>query len=189
MPWRGGARKLEPRRLLRHIAAPMPEPAMTLRIRPYRPEDCASVLAICIAAFTPIHEGFEQALGAAIFERQYHDWKEHYAETLRGIPELGDDKRVYVAEADGAVVGFIFTLFDEKRKTGEIGLNAVAPDWQRRGIGRALYDFALRDLKARGAEVASVGTGGDAAHEPARRAYAAVGFDKSIPGQYLFKLL
>jgi GNAT superfamily N-acetyltransferase len=57
------------------------------------------------------------------------------------------------------------------------------------GIGRALYNFALDDLKSRGAVIACVGTGGDAAHEAARRAYEAIGFDKAIPGLHLFKVL
>jgi NAD(P)-dependent dehydrogenase (short-subunit alcohol dehydrogenase family) len=58
-----------------------------------------------------------------------------------------------------------------------------------RGIGRAMYEFALNNLKERGAEIACVGTGGDASHAPARRAYQAIGFDKAIPGLHLFKVL
>ena len=58
--------------------------------------------------------------------------------------------QVYVAELDGAVAGFVFTLFDAKRKTGEIGLNAVDPRLQSQG---AIYEFALLDLKVRGAEI------------------------------------
>lgn len=53
----------------------------------------------------------------------------------------------------------------------------------------AKYAFALADLKARGAEIAQVGTGADVAHERVRRAYEAAGFDKAIPGLYLFKML
>ena len=52
-----------------------------------------------------------------------------------------------------------------------------------------MHEFALKDLKERGAEIACVGTGGDAAHAPARRAYQAVGFDKALPGLHLFKVL
>ena len=77
--------------------------------------------------------------------------------------------KVYVAELDDAVAGFVFTLFDAKRKTGEIGLNAVDPRLQGQGIGRAMYEFALTDLKERGAEIAYVGTGGDPAPTGAQR--------------------
>ena len=63
------------------------------------------------------------------------------------------------------------------------------PNCRADGIGRAMYEFALKNLKERGAEIACVGTGGDAAHAPARRAYQAIGFDKAIPGLHLFKVL
>ena len=53
----------------------------------------------------------------------------------------------------------------------------------------ALYEHALARLKARGAEIAYVGTGGDAAHEPARRAYEGLGFDRSIPAVHYYRTL
>ena len=162
---------------------------MKLEIRPYKKADCARVLEICITAFEPIHRGFEEALGSRIFKLQYQDWKEQYAATLRKISTRDSDRRVHVVELDGVVAGFIFTIMDAKRKTGEIGLNAVDPRLHGRGIGRAMHEFALKDLKERGAEIACVGTGGDAAHAPARRAYQAVGFDKALPGLHLFKVL
>jgi ribosomal protein S18 acetylase RimI-like enzyme len=162
---------------------------MSLIIRPYTKTDYEQVLAICIAAFEPIHRGFETALGRRVFELQYNDWRGDYAETLRGISPEDASTKVYVAERDGAIAAFIFTRIDAKRKTGEIGLNAVDPKLQGNGIGKEMYEFALADLKARGAEIAQVGTGGDAAHEPARRAYEAAGFDRAIPGLHLFKVL
>ena len=162
---------------------------MTLVIRPYRKADRARVLEICIAAFEPIHNGFREALGSRVFKLQYQDWREQYAATLRKISTRDPVRKVHVVELDGAVAGFIFTVMDAKRKTGEIGLNAVDPRVQGRGIGRAMYEFALKDLKERGAAIACVGTGGDAAHAPARRAYQAIGFDKALPGLHLFKVL
>ena len=162
---------------------------MRLVVRLYTEADYARVLDICIAAFEPIHQGFEQTLGRRIFAVQYRDWREQYADTLSKIAPADTHRRVHVAEADGIIAGFIFTFVDAQRKTGEIGLNGVHPQFQGRGIGRAIYAFALKDLKERGAEIACVGTGGDAAHEPARSAYASVGFDKAIPGMFLFKVL
>ncbi|MBL8643260.1 MAG: GNAT family N-acetyltransferase [Rhodospirillaceae bacterium] len=162
---------------------------MTVTLRPYTPADYQPALDICIAAFAPIHEGFAEALGPKVFALQYHDWKERYAETFNGIASAGETTKVYVAEVDGAVAGFVFTVLDAARKTGEIGLNAVDPKRQGRGVGRAMYAFALADLKSRGAEIAYVGTGGDVAHGSARRAYEAVGFDKVIPSLHLFKTL
>jgi ribosomal protein S18 acetylase RimI-like enzyme len=158
-------------------------------MRSYEQGDYERALEICIAAFEPIHGGFETALGSKIFRLRYHDWKEQYAVYLSGISPANAGTKVYVAVLDGTVAGFIFTTMDTERKIGQIGLNAVDPRTQGQGIGKTMYDFALRDLKERGAEIAYVGTGGDKAHEPARRAYEAVGFDKVIPGAHFFKVL
>ena len=162
---------------------------MGLRIRPYEAGDYERVLEICIAAFTPIHKGFEAALGHEIFALRLHDWKEQYAKQLSGIDPKNAVTKVSVAEEDDAVVGFMFTIMEAERKTGEIGLNAADPRAQGRGIGKAMYEFALADLKQRGAEVAYVGTGGDAAHAPARAAYEAMGFDRVIPSIHYFRRL
>jgi ribosomal protein S18 acetylase RimI-like enzyme len=162
---------------------------MNTTIRRYRTEDRDAVLEICIAAFTPIHEGFEAALGQDIFQLQYKDWKQNYATIIDGIDIDDDMTVVHVAEREGTIVGFIFTSMDAPKATGEIGLNAVLPELQGQGIGRSLYEFALEDLKRRGAKAAYVGTGGDAAHAPARRAYEAAGFDRVIPSVHLFRTL
>ncbi len=160
-----------------------------LLIRPYAEADYAATLDVCVAAFAPIHEGFARALGPRLFDLQYADWKERYAATLGDIPRADANTIVFVAVEDSAIVGFVFAVLDPARRTGEIGLNAVAPDRQRRGIGEAMYAFALDDLKRRGAEIAYVGTGGDDAHAPARAAYRALGFDKTILSLHLFKVL
>jgi ribosomal protein S18 acetylase RimI-like enzyme len=160
-----------------------------VRIRPWQVADYPRALEICVAAFTPIHRGFEDALGPEIFARQYHDWKEQYARLLGGFPPADPNTRVFVAEEDGVVLGFVVTSLDPVRGVGEIGLNAVDPARQGSGIGRAMYEYVLEDLKRRGAVVAYVGTGGDRAHARARAAYAAVGFDRAIPALHLFKKL
>lgn len=162
---------------------------MSYRIRPYETGDHERVLEICIAAFTPIHALFEQTLGRGVFERQYRDWQRDYARTFENITTDDPANRVHVVEDSDEIVAFVFTHLDPEKKTGEIGLNAVDPARQSQGIGKAMYRFALEDLKSRGAEVAYVGTGGDAAHAPARAAYDAVGFDKAIPSLHLFREL
>ena len=78
----------------------------------------------------------------------------------RIIPSLALPTDVGPDDPFGAVVGFIFTVMDARRKTGEIGLNAVDPKLQGRGIGRAMYEFALNNLKERGAEMPASGPAG-----------------------------
>lgn len=59
-----------------------------------------------------------------------------------------------VAEEDGQVVGMIRGVFDGSRAI--IYIASVHPDYQRRGIGRALVRAIAERFKARGAQNLSV---------------------------------
>lgn len=98
----------------------------------------------------------------------------------------GDSAHVRVAEKQGKVAGFI--MFYENVAPGivEIGNNAVDPDCQRLGIGTKMYEYALAELKRLGMQYAQVGTGGDASHASARRAYEKAGFSASVPGVHYY---
>ncbi len=158
-------------------------------IREYRSSDHDAALRICIAAFTPVHEGFREALGDELFGIEHSNWQAEYRKTFAKVGDGDGPDQVFVAEQDAQLVGFVFTHIDQSRKMGEIGLNAVDPDWQGKGIGRTLYARAIDHLKRIGAKAVYVGTGGDAAHAPARKAYEAVGFDRAIPSLHLYRLL
>jgi len=55
-------------------------------------------------------------------------------------------------------------------------LLAVHPEFQKRGIATQLNEAALDAMKAVGAKLAIVETGGDDGHAPARRAYEKAGY-------------
>jgi GNAT superfamily N-acetyltransferase len=157
-------------------------------IRLYEPRDFDRVHEVCVGAFTPVHQGFEQALGPEMFAREYPGWQARYADDIRAL--IADPNiQLHVVENAGVVVGFVATRIDPARKVGELGLNAIDPGHQGKGVGKEMYAFALRNLKERGADYVYVGTGADAAHAPARAAYEAVGFDRSIPVVYYYKRL
>ena len=78
---------------------------------------------------------------------------------------------------------------DNEAKVGEIGLNAVHPDNSGQGIGTEMYKFAVDKLKLGGMQVATVATGGDPSHEPARRAYEKSGFNVQIPSVWMCQIL
>jgi len=65
---------------------------------------------------------------------------------------------------------------------------AVEPDFQGRGIGTALTEFALEQMKDAGLSVAMVETGGDPGHSPARQTYEKAGF-RLLPIARYFKKL
>ena len=97
--------------------------------------------------------------------------------------------QMFVAEIEIDIVAFCAVTMDQASKVGEIDLNAVDPDYQGRGIGAAMYEHALEQMRDAGMKVATVGTGGDPSHAPARRAYEKVGFGPSIPSIYYYRTL
>jgi GNAT superfamily N-acetyltransferase len=88
---------------------------------------------------------------------------------------------VFAAEQAGAVVGFVSIRMNHETRVGEIGLNAVHPEHAGKGLGTAMYEFAAARMKNAGMRVATVSTGGDPSHAPARRAYEKGGFAVHIP--------
>ena len=149
---------------------------MRPRIRPFEDRDAEAVVDLSLRTWTPVFASLEQVLGSDIFGRLHPDWRE---DQRRAVQEVCAEikGRVWVAEVDGATVGFVATgVFDPERSMGEISMLAVDPDYQDGGIGTALAEFALERLKDAGMRVAMVETGGDPGHAAARRTYEKAGF-------------
>ena len=159
-----------------------------LRFRAFESTDVERVLEICRLAFTPIFEGLRQNVGAELFDRFYSGSADRQIGDLRALCETRGDEMVFVAEWDG-VVGFVTVSMTPNESVGEIGLNAVHPDFGCRGIGRDMIAFALARLKERGIVAVKVATGGDRSHAPARRTYEKAGFTSAVPSVTMFKLL
>lgn len=157
-------------------------------IRPALASDLHEMQAIRTAAFAPIFASFRHMLGDEVYELAQRHEDEAQSELL---PSLLDDGHwsVFVALVDDVIVGFVSMRIDPERPVGEIGLNAVAPRMAGRGIGTHMYRYALDQMRAAGAKVATVATGGDPSHAPARRAYARVGFDRVTPGLWMCQRL
>jgi ribosomal protein S18 acetylase RimI-like enzyme len=158
-------------------------------IRPFAPADLTALQEIRRAAFAPVFASFRSLVGADIAEVAFAQADAEQAQLLAGLCEPHGKDHVFVAEHDGTLAGFVTYSLDEKTKVGEIGLNAVHPDFGGRGIGTRLVDFAVRQMREAGMLVASVGTGGDDSHAPARRAYEKAGFGPSIPSVWMYRRL
>jgi|SRR5437762_7751639 len=146
-----------------------------MRIRPYTDRDWHAVVEICVLAFAPIYESFENLLGSELFRLVYPDWKASHEQYLRSVADAGRGK-LFVAEKDGIVVGFIHYEVSADGQSGKIGLNAVHPVHQRKGLGTLMYGHVLENMRTAGMKYVHVDTGSDPSHIPAQRAYEKFGF-------------
>ena len=141
------------------------------------------------AAFAPVFASFRSMLGEDIYNLAQAREDEAQGALLASLLAPASRWEVYVAEIAGAVVGFVSVQLNPETRVGEIGLNAVHPDHAGKGIGTAMYDFALACMTEAGMRVATVATGGDPSHAPARRAYEKAGFTVQIPSVWLCRKL
>lgn len=160
---------------------------MTITIREAVDTDLDHLKDLTEHAFEPIFASFAQILGADIFARAYPDWR-----TLQRnlVQSMFDDEKinVWVADVEGEAVGLITYTLNQEENSGEIQFLVVHPDYQNDGVGTQLNDFVLDKMRSAGMQLAIVGTGGDDAHAPARRAYEKSGF-VALPSVWYFKKL
>lgn len=162
---------------------------LSLTLRPFQPDDLPVLHRIREAAFAPVFASFRALVGAEIAPVAFAEAEAEQGKHLEEIAAEASGHQLLVVEADGEVAGFVAFRVDPAKRSGEIGLNAVHPDHAGRGIGTWMYGEALARMKALGAEVAEVGTGGDSSHAPARRAYEKAGFGPAIPALHLYRRL
>jgi len=91
---------------------------------------------------------------------------------------LLDDQLVAVAELNGRILGEVEVLFSEEpiegelRRIGHVDVIEVHPGYRRKGVGRALMEFAEDVARERGAEMLTVQP-----DEGAEGFYRRLGFD------------
>lgn len=161
----------------------------TAMMRPARPDDLPAMQRVRAAAFAPVFASFRAILGDELYGLVQAREDAAQPDLLASLCAPASGWQVHVAEVDGAVVGFIAIRLDRETRVGELGLNAVHPAHAGQGIGTAMYDFALSRMKDAGMRAATVSTGGDPSHAPARRAYEKAGFAAAVPGVWLCRTL
>jgi predicted N-acetyltransferase YhbS len=115
------------------------EPAMDVRIRPERPADTHLIRALNAAAFGSPEEA-------------------RIVEQVRGTDRWIDGGSLVAETPDGTMVGHLLLSEGDLERDGHsqpiriwlLGPVAVAPDWQRRGIGSALMRAAIWLARERG---------------------------------------
>ncbi|NUQ01845.1 MAG: GNAT family N-acetyltransferase [Armatimonadetes bacterium] len=152
-------------------------------LRPAAETDLPQVDAIAVACWTPIHASFRQLLGDDVYLARYpteQTWQESKISQIRSHFAHRPEQCWVVAQGD-QVLGFVTFLLDSEQSVGTIGNNGVAPDSAGQGWGTFMYRHVLQHFRAAGLRLATVGTGLDWGHAPARRAYEAVGFGSPVP--------
>ena len=156
-------------------------------IRCFEQSDADCVAELSIRAWDPVFDSMRQVLGNLIFLLLYPSWVDDQADAVRTTCAQ-QANTTWVAEAEAGVVGFVVVNLHENSPIGEIEMIAVDPVYQRRGIGRALTNFAVDRIKDAGKTVAMISTGGDQGHVQARRMYSSAGFTLRPIARY-FKAL
>ena len=160
-----------------------------LEMVPARPDDVPRLEAIRLAAFAPVFASFRELLGDEVYELAQKHEDEAQGELLASLMLPDSGWEVYAARIDDTIVGFVSIRFDEQTRLGEIGLNAVHPRHGGKGIGTAMYEFAIARMKEEGMRVVTVSTGADRSHAPARRAYEKAGFNAQVPSVWMCRKL
>ena len=132
----------------------MPQPPH-FQIRPYRPEDLDTIRRITVESFegVSIDRNIEQQFGPVAGR----DWRERKARDVATDCEV-QPEGVFVAEADGAVIGYITTRLDRFTGIGRIPNLAVDPGYRARGTGSALIRHALAWMRSQGMALAKIET-------------------------------
>lgn len=163
--------------------------ASGLTIRPFVPDDLPALQRVRQAAFNPVFRSFRDIVGERIAALGLADAEAEQAQHLDDLCHSNSMSQVFVAVIGEEIAGFCSFTMDADKRIGEIGLNAVHPDHAGEGVGTRMYEDALARMKEQGMALATVSTGGDVSHAPARRAYEKAGFGTGLPSVYLYRVL
>ncbi|WP_435136690.1 GNAT family N-acetyltransferase [Actinacidiphila sp. bgisy144] len=145
-------------------------------IRACTPQDLAPLTELSIDTFGPFYEeSFRPLVGEVVFAVQHGNWREDYRKQVAELHAPERHRYVAVAEADDKIAGYVAWRVDPARKKGDIDILAVAAGHRRHRLGTALCEHAFARMRALGAAVVEIGTGGDAFHAPARALYTSLG--------------
>lgn len=159
-----------------------------MQIEPYAAEQRDAVVRLSLRAWTPVFDSIQAVMDLDVYQELYpDDWRVSQQAAVEAVC-AAEDTHVWVALDANSIVGFVAVKLDAETRIGEIYMVAIDPDFQGRGIGSTLTQFALNWMKEAGMAIAMVETGGDPGHAPARRTYEKLGFGLLPIARYFKKL-
>ncbi|MEU6133177.1 GNAT family N-acetyltransferase [Saccharopolyspora sp. NPDC047091] len=145
-------------------------------IREFVADDLSTLIDLTIRTFRPFYEDvFRPLVGEVVFTHQHGAWREDYHDQVAALHAPERNAHVAVAVGEDGITGYVAWSVEPPRRNGTITLLAVDDQHRARGVGAALCEHAFAEMRARGAEVVEIGTGGDAFHAPARALYERLG--------------
>lgn len=145
-------------------------------IRKYKSDDLTIVMSIGNKAWREIYKMFRETYGDELFQLMVSDETTTKGNQIKGHCNQHPEW-VLICEEEGRIVGFITFSLDLDKKIGIIGNNAKDPDCNLKGIGQQMYKAVFDYFRDNGMIYASVHTGLDYSHAPARKAYEKAGFN------------
>jgi ribosomal protein S18 acetylase RimI-like enzyme len=146
--------------------------------------DLDAIDALTVSCYAPIQASYVAMLGEECYESVRHrpelTWQERKIAQNRDLYERHPDQ-VWVVEEAGSVIAFVTFWLLTDQGYGHIDNNGVQPTRAGEGWATFMYRHVLERFRRLGLRYAHVDTGLDDAHIPARRAYEAVGFDRTVP--------
>jgi len=154
-------------------------------IRPARFSDIEAIKHITKLAFEPVSMDrmFQDFFNEAIGGKEWYEYKNASLEKQC----KSNIYQVIVCEIDDKVVGYATMHLDFQRGIAEIGNNAVHPDFQRRGIGKAMQQEIMRRMLENGFNKFKVNTLSN--DISAQKVYEKLGFEKYIESYHYLKKL
>lgn len=141
-------------------------------IRPYSPDDLPRLREITLATFGPV--SIDRLLEARLGPFGPRSWQERKAAAIEDDCRVQPDGVFVAVEESGRAIGYVTTRLSLATGIGWIPNVAVSPEWQGRGVGRALLRTAIAFLRDSGMAVAKIET--LAHNEVGKRLYPSVGF-------------
>lgn len=158
-----------------------------ITLRDQRETDLPVLVDLAQRSWKDVEASVDEVLGNPLDRLATPSWDDHHEAVVRAACR-SPESSVVVAEDDGEVVGFVASRVHAASagmsEYGEVEVIAVDPACRDRGVGRALLDRAIGQLRDAGVPVIMLETGGDEGHTPARALYESMGFRRLPTAQY-----
>ena len=158
------------------------------KLRTVRADDVDVLVEIAVRSWRDVEASIDALLGSPLDRLVTPSWRSHHEAVVRAACHSDATSVVVAVDGEDTPVGFVgyrvHPASPGMSEYGEVEVLAVDPPARGRGVGRALLDRAVTDLRVAKVPVILLQTGGDDGHAPARALYESAGFRRLPTAQY-----